>query len=117
MSVLFLTLRGLTDYAATEHFPDDNWRETALFFLNCGKDQLTAHPELEGVVRRAEESHRVAWRTGNASDNQNLLSELLSSHQLEELNPNLPPIDEPSFLKIAVERVNNKHVRRVEVIV
>lgn len=65
----------------------------------------------------AEKDGRVVVRKGrDGAEVHSELSEILKCFELEPLNNNLPPVTENSFLKTAIERVNNKMADLVWVI-
>ena len=81
------------------------------------KINLATLNKLRVHLLSAEMAGRVVWRRElNPFHLQAELSKSLTAANLEPLNPNLPPSVENDFLKIAIERVNNKDgVERVDV--
>lgn len=97
--------------------------EGGIFFLDCTRDHVfkvapIASKELEqavlvmrelrSAILSAEKEGRAKWRQESGRSVHFSLSELLSANEMAPLSSNLPPIDEPSFLKAAIERVNNR---------
>jgi len=115
MNILFLTIKGLLTHVRESR--DNESSNTTLLFLDCSKEEVMSHPEVTVLVEFAENEGRIAWRTQDAAENHTLLNGLLSSNNLSLLNENLPPIDAPSFLGMAVDRVNNTSAQRVRIVV
>ena len=115
MKYLFLTLWSLVKAVDEKLIPDGEWRKNALFFiLNADKGVcLGESHEIACLLTEAEKQGRLIWKPADNLAVQSQLSELLKSNELEPLNHNLPPIIHPDFLKIAVERTNNKGIARV----
>ncbi len=68
-------------------------------------------------LRAAEQEERVIWRQLlSPYEVHERLSKSLEKSGGEALNPNLPPVVENSFLKIAIERINRNRIIGVEVV-
>ena len=118
MKILFLTLVSVCQAVDKKLYSIETWR-SSLFFLDWGQEVCLGESQwIAEMLEEAEKQNRLAWRPvwppANAIEIQGLLSKLLQANGLEPLNHNLPPIVDPQFLKIAVERVNNKQVVQVE---
>ena len=115
MKILFLTLASVVSAVNKKTFGIETW-QSSLFFLDWVKEVCLGESQwIAEMLEEAEKQNRLAWRSANVLEIQNQLNELLQANGLEPLNHNLPPIVTPQFLKIAVERVNNKQVTRVTV--
>lgn len=117
MKYLFLTLWSLVEAVEKKLVPGGEWRKNTLFFiLNVDKHVCLGESLKIGcLLEEAEQQGRLVWKPADNLAIQPQLSELLEKNGLEPLNHNLPPIVDPDFLKIAVERTNNKGVTRVTV--
>lgn len=117
MKYLFLTLWSLVEAMEKKLIPDGEWRENTLFFiLNVDKHVCFGESLKIGcLLEKAEHQGRLAWKPVDNSMIQPQLSELLEKNGLEPLNHNLPPIVDPVFLKIAIERTNNEETTRIAV--
>jgi hypothetical protein len=71
------------------------------------------------ALKKAQKEGRVVWRRNKDGDDRdghqvhNEISAALKKLGLFELNPNLPPVTENSFLKTAIERVDKTRSIRV----
>ena len=139
VQVVALSFTAVLDHVAAGTLTEQELGD-AIFCFGCTKDwpfeeavkiisrhrkyqRETITPEIVGKVseslRKAASEGRAVWRRDSTPrETQNALSKIFEARGLSPLNPNLPPADENGFLKIAIERVNNKNgLRRVRVIV
>jgi hypothetical protein len=127
---VILSFTAALDFIAADKLTQEQL-EKAVFALGCGpgwprqpldtivrqhghyQHNHIAQPTLNLFCQsldKAEADGRVVWRRefNSGGTVHGELSKSLVRAGLEPLNPNLPPIVENTFLKTAIERVNNK---------
>lgn len=130
MTFFVLSYTAALDALADGTMKKDDLK-TAIFCLGCGskfpfldpehivaeQEPWQKHPLKEATVKTfakaltaAEKDKRVIWRYGGGVEPvivHQKISAALQKAGMEPLNPNLPPIVENGFLKLAVERTRN----------